>query len=108
MPRSGEVIDEAFGDPIVGVLVDDLRSGDAWVEGLSFVAEVDEHVVGHVMFTRSILDAPARLVDVWCSARCRCCRVIRAVGSATALVDVRARTGRCHAARAAGVPRGPP
>lgn len=58
------MIDEAFGDPIVGVLVDDLRAGEAWVEGLSFVAEVDGAIVGHVMFSRSILDAPPRLVDV--------------------------------------------
>lgn len=60
----GGVIDESFGDPLVAVLVEDLRRGDAWVEGLSFVAEVDETIIGHVMFTRSILDAPARLVDV--------------------------------------------
>ena len=59
-----KVIDEAFGDPIVGVLVDDLKRGDAWIEGLSFVADIDDTVVGHVMFTRSILDAPKRLVDV--------------------------------------------
>lgn len=32
---------------------------------LSLVAEVDGRVVGNVMFTRSLLDAPARLVDVW-------------------------------------------
>lgn len=58
------VIDVAFGDPRVGVLVGSLRESDAWVEGQSYVAEVDGEVVGQVMFTRSLLDAPARLVDV--------------------------------------------
>ncbi|MCO8276396.1 N-acetyltransferase [Actinoplanes sp. TRM 88003] len=32
---------------------------------LSLVAEVDGQVAGNVMFTRSLLDAPSRLVDVW-------------------------------------------
>lgn len=32
--------------------------------GASLVAEADGEVVGHVMFTRSLLDAPRRLVEV--------------------------------------------
>ncbi|WP_433513631.1 GNAT family N-acetyltransferase [Nonomuraea sp. CA-143628] len=52
----------AFGDHgrVVADLVDSLRSGG----GLALVAEADGQVVGHVMFTRSLLDAPRRLVDV--------------------------------------------
>lgn len=44
-------------------LVDRLRASDAWL-GLSFVAEREGEVVGHVCFTRSRLDAPPRLVDI--------------------------------------------
>ncbi|MFE1311193.1 GNAT family N-acetyltransferase [Streptomyces sp. NPDC058755] len=33
-------------------------------EGLSLVAELDGQIVGHVMFTHSLLDAPRRLVEV--------------------------------------------
>ena len=53
----------AFGDhgPVVADLVDTLRdTGPA----LSLIAEQDGQAVGHVMFTRSLLDAPRRLVDV--------------------------------------------
>jgi len=52
----------AFGaeGPVVAELVDDLRA----TECLSLVAEVEGEPVGHVMFTRSLLDAPRRLVDV--------------------------------------------
>ncbi|GLY67275.1 GNAT family N-acetyltransferase [Amycolatopsis taiwanensis] len=32
--------------------------------GLSLVAVHDQQIVGHVMFTRSLLDAPRRLVEV--------------------------------------------
>ena len=54
----------AFGDERLRQLLRDLRASDAWVDGLSFVAELCGEVVGHVLFTRSLLDAPPRLVDV--------------------------------------------
>lgn len=62
------VVRRAFGDHDgVGALVRDLRASDAWL-GLSFVAVVGDReggtVVGHVAFTRSLLDAPEALVDV--------------------------------------------
>ncbi len=34
------------------------------VDGLSLIAKEPGKVVRHVMFTRSLLDAPCRLVDV--------------------------------------------
>ncbi|MCW8375844.1 GNAT family N-acetyltransferase [Streptomyces justiciae] len=57
---------QAFGDhgPVVADLVDTLRDTLTTGDGLSLVAEQDAQVVGHVMFTRSLLDAPRRLVDV--------------------------------------------
>ena len=46
----------------VAALVDALRSDDPGALGL--VAELAGEVVGHVMFSRSLLDAPRRLVAV--------------------------------------------
>lgn len=56
----------AFGDQgdVVVPLVDDLRASLSSEAGLSLVAVDQDTVVGHVMFTRNLLDAPRRLVDV--------------------------------------------
>ena len=62
-PAVHRVVREAFGGREVDRLVESLRASDAWL-GLSFVAESDGLVTGHVAFTRSRLDAPAALVDV--------------------------------------------
>jgi putative acetyltransferase len=56
----------AFGDhgEVVTHLVDDLRDAVARGEGLSLVAEEQDRIVGHVMFSPCRLDAPRRLVSV--------------------------------------------
>jgi putative acetyltransferase len=55
----------AFGnDESIGVLLDALRASWAWRDDLSFVAELDGRLVGHVLYTQAILDAPDRLIDV--------------------------------------------
>jgi putative acetyltransferase len=56
----------AFGDDglVVADLVDSLRKLITPQDGLSLVAEQDGQIVGSVMFTRSLLDAPRRLVGV--------------------------------------------
>lgn len=61
-----EIHRRAFGDhgPVVADLVDSLRDTLTLADGLSLVAEQDGQIAGHVMFTRSLLDAPRRLVDV--------------------------------------------
>ena len=55
-----------FGDHglVVADLVDTLRETITPKDGLSLVAGHDGQIVGHVMFTRSLLDAPRRLVEV--------------------------------------------
>lgn len=58
------VVEDAFGDPTIGQLVERLRSSPAWIDGLSLVAEQRGRVVAHILFTRGLLDAPLRLVDV--------------------------------------------
>jgi putative acetyltransferase len=59
------VIGDAFrDDPVVATLVDRLRESPDWIDGLSFVAETEGRIVGHILFTRGLLDAPRRLVDV--------------------------------------------
>jgi putative acetyltransferase len=61
-----EVHTRAFGDDgRVAGLVDALRAAAAPLPVLSFVAEEDEQVVGHVMLSASRLDAPRQLVDVY-------------------------------------------
>lgn len=62
-----EVHSRAFGDHgvnLVAPLVEDLRRTLATEPGISLVACEGDTVVGHVLFSRSLLDAPARLVDV--------------------------------------------
>jgi len=55
----------AFGDHgrLVADLVDALRLSDS--DAVSLIAEQAGAVVGHVMFTKSRLDAPRRLVEVY-------------------------------------------
>jgi putative acetyltransferase len=52
------------GVAVVVPLLEDLRASLAEEDGLSLVAEDGGEVVGHVLFTRNLLDAPERLVDV--------------------------------------------
>ncbi|GIJ11181.1 GNAT family N-acetyltransferase [Micromonospora andamanensis] len=54
----------AFGShgEVVAALVRALRDDDP--EALSLVAEEDDEIAGHVLFTSSLLDAPRRLVTV--------------------------------------------
>jgi putative acetyltransferase len=59
-----DVIVRAFGRPVVADLAESLQGAPAGVDGLSFVAELDGQVVGHVQLSRSWLDAPERLVEV--------------------------------------------
>ena len=57
----------AFGEhhaPVVPNLVDALRDAVKRGEGLSLVAEERDQLVGHVMFSPSLLDAPRRLLPV--------------------------------------------
>jgi putative acetyltransferase len=49
---------------MVADLVDDLRGMETPEQGLSVVAEDGGEVVGHVMFTPSLLDTPRRLITV--------------------------------------------
>ena len=49
---------------VVADLADTLRETITPTDGLSLVAGHDGQIVGHVMFTRSLLDAPRRLVEV--------------------------------------------
>jgi putative acetyltransferase len=58
-----EVVAAAFGEEPVAELVDELRRASAWLD-LSFVAEDDSGIVGHVCFTRGWVDAPRRVVEV--------------------------------------------
>jgi putative acetyltransferase len=65
--RVSDVHRRAFGEhgeDVVVPLLTDLRRSLATEQGLSLVACEDDEVIGHVLFTRNLLDAPPRLVDV--------------------------------------------
>ena len=59
-----DVVARSFGEQLVADLVDALRASTSWIHGLSFVAEYEGGAIGQVLFTRGVLDAPRRLVDV--------------------------------------------
>ena len=65
-PRIRALHEAAFGDHgrVVAALVEGLRGELTEDNGLSLVAVEGDEVVGHVFFTRALLDAPPRLVDV--------------------------------------------
>lgn len=52
------------GDPQIRILLDMLRESWAWDDELCFVAELGDELAGQVLYTRAVLDAPSRLVDV--------------------------------------------
>jgi putative acetyltransferase len=54
----------AFEEPEIGALLDALRDSWSWSDDLSFVAELDGRVVGHVLYSHAFVDSPIRLVDV--------------------------------------------
>jgi putative acetyltransferase len=55
----------AFGnDESIGELLDGLRDSWAWHDELCFVAVRGDEVVGQVLYSSAIVDAPDRLVDV--------------------------------------------
>ncbi|WP_202476988.1 MULTISPECIES: N-acetyltransferase [Streptomyces] len=64
-PDVREVHTRAFddGERVPG-LVEALRAAEAAVAPMSFVATVDDRVVGHVLLSAARLDAPRRIVDV--------------------------------------------
>jgi putative acetyltransferase len=63
-PAVARVLASAFDRPVVPELVASLRRSDWWVEGLALTAVVDDELVGYVLFTSALVDAPDRLVDV--------------------------------------------
>ena len=57
------LVADAFGDDVVAVLLDDLRRSFGWLD-LSFVAELDGEIVGHVAYTRAWVDDITEVVEV--------------------------------------------
>lgn len=89
------VITDAFGEPVVADLADALRASPDGIEGLSFVAERAGQLIGHILFTRSLLDAPRRLVEVLVLSPVSVVTACQGNGVGTALV----RHGLRHVAR---------
>ncbi len=87
----------AFGDEDVAALLDDLRSSAAWL-GLSFVAELDEEIVGHVAYTRAWVDDPAELVEVLVLSplSIRPDHASKGIGTALVMESIEALAGRAE------------
>jgi putative acetyltransferase len=50
-PKITEVVTLTFGQPNEAKLVEEIRSSDYYIPELSFVAEIDGNIVGHVLFS---------------------------------------------------------
>jgi putative acetyltransferase len=94
-PAVRQLVAHAFGDEALAVLLDDLRSSVAWL-GLSFVAELDDEIVGHVAYTRAWVDDPAELVEVLVLSplSIRPDHASKGIGTALVLESVEALGGR--------------
>jgi putative acetyltransferase len=80
---------EAFGDGgKVAALTDALRAAPAPLPPLSFVATVEDEVIGHVMLSASRLDAPPRLVDVYVLSPLGVLPRFQRRGAGTALIEL--------------------
>jgi putative acetyltransferase len=81
------VVADAFvAEPVVADLVDALRASPDWIDGQSFVAEAGERLVAHLLFTRGLLDAPRRLVEVLVAGPLGVARDYQRQGIGSALV----------------------
>jgi putative acetyltransferase len=58
------LLSSSFGRPEVAELVASLRDSEWWVDGLSLTALRDGEVVGYLLFTHALVDAPDALVEV--------------------------------------------
>jgi putative acetyltransferase len=81
-----DTVSDAFGGELEADLVDALRASPDWIDGLSFVAEHDGRLIGHILFTRSLLDAPRRLVDVLVLAPVSVATAFQGQGVGTGLI----------------------
>ena len=82
----------------VAELVEALRESWAWVDDLSLVADEDGEVVGHVLLTKAILDAPERLVDVLVLSPLSVRPDLQRTGIGKALVRAAADAAEAHGA----------
>jgi len=57
-------VDAFGGNGRIGHLLDSLHTSWAWDADLSFVADRGGEIIGHVLYTHAMLDAPHKLEDV--------------------------------------------
>lgn len=81
-----ELLTASFGTPVVAELVAALRRSEWWVEGLSLTAVRDGELVGYVLFTHALVDAPTALVEVLVLSPLAVAPAHQGVGIGSALV----------------------
>lgn len=60
-----DVNDRAFGQPVEGRIVDDIRGTDRWIDGGSLVADLGGRVVGHLLLSEGDLVSGELVRRIW-------------------------------------------
>ncbi|MDQ2895796.1 MAG: N-acetyltransferase [Actinomycetota bacterium] len=84
--RVTEIVRRAFDDQRVVDLVAALRASPDWVADLSLLASVDDEPVAFIAFSKGLVDAPRRLVDVLVLSPVAVLPAFQGRGVATALI----------------------
>ena len=58
-----QINDQAFEQTDEGILIDKLRSSDAFIPELSLVAAIENKLVGHILFTRIKIEGAKKLIN---------------------------------------------
>lgn len=85
--RVAEIVRLAFGDQRVVDLVEALRASPDWVADLSLLASVGDLPVAFIAFSRGLVDAPSRLVNVLVLSPVAVVPAFQGRGIATALIS---------------------
>ncbi len=79
--------DKAFGHDLESRLIDNLRRSEGFDKGMSFVAELDGKVVGHILFTPVSIESPVGSASAWILAPLAVLKEYRGQKAGTALVQ---------------------
>jgi len=85
--RVAEIVRRAFDDQRVVDLVEALRASPDWVADLSLLASVGDLPVAFIAFSRGLVDAPSRLVNVLVLSPVAVLPAFQGRGIATALIS---------------------
>lgn len=82
-----EIHDKAFGHDWESKLIENLRADGDFDGSMSFVAEENGKVIGHILFTRITIESPVSSVPAWILAPLAVLKEYRGNKAGTALVQ---------------------